>query len=52
VTRPAGLLSAMARHRTIDHYRSARVRREVATDPTAPAAVGLDRAARRELVTA
>lgn len=52
IARPAGLLTAMARHRVTDHYRSARVRREVATDPTTQAAVGLDRAARRELVSA
>ena len=36
ITRPAGLLATMARHRVTDHYRSARVRREVPTDPTTP----------------
>ena len=30
VTSPAGLLTTMARRRVCDHYRSARVRREVA----------------------
>ncbi|MBV9026054.1 MAG: sigma-70 family RNA polymerase sigma factor [Streptomycetaceae bacterium] len=53
IDRPAGLLSAMARHRVTDHYRSARVRREIAVDPTTPAGLGgLDRAVRRELVAA
>lgn len=32
-SRPAAFLSAMARFRVIDHYRLARVRREVVTDP-------------------
>lgn len=50
ITRPAGLLSTMARHRVTDHYRLARVRREVATDPTAYGP--LANAAARELVSA
>lgn len=50
IARPAGLLATMARHRVIDHYRLARVRRELPTDPTAYGA--FDRAAVRELVTA
>jgi RNA polymerase sigma factor (sigma-70 family) len=49
ITRPAGLLTVMARHKVIDHYRSARVRREVSTDPTTRGV--LDQAA-RELVAA
>jgi DNA-directed RNA polymerase specialized sigma24 family protein len=32
IARPAGLLTTMARHRVCDHYRSARVRREVSVD--------------------
>jgi DNA-directed RNA polymerase specialized sigma24 family protein len=50
VTRPTGLLTVMARHRVIDYYRLARVRREVATDPTTHGV--FDRAATRELVSA
>jgi RNA polymerase sigma-70 factor (ECF subfamily) len=50
ISRPDGLLTVMARHRVVDHYRSARVRREVPTDPTAYGP--LDQAAARELVTA
>lgn len=35
IPRPAGLLTTMARHKVVDHYRLARVRREVAVDTTA-----------------
>lgn len=45
----AGLLSVMARHRVIDHYRRAHVRREIPTDTTTYGA--FDQAAARELVT-
>lgn len=38
VASPAGLLSAMARCRVADHYRLARVRREVPVDPQTRAA--------------
>lgn len=50
VRRPAGLLAVMARHRVVDHYRSAYVRREVATDTTVYGV--FDRAAAREAVAA
>jgi DNA-directed RNA polymerase specialized sigma24 family protein len=53
IGRPGGLLATMARCRVADHYRLARVRREVSTDPTMSAALGgLDREPRRELVAA
>lgn len=39
IRRPAGLLAKMARCRVVDHYRSARARRELATDPRADAAL-------------
>ncbi|MFH9244691.1 RNA polymerase sigma factor [Streptomyces lydicus] len=35
IRNPRALLSQMARHRVVDHYRSARVRREVPVDTTA-----------------
>lgn len=49
VTRPAGLLATMARHKVTDHYRSARVRRELPTDTTAST---FDATQYRELVAA
>ncbi|MFC9223181.1 RNA polymerase sigma factor [Streptomyces hygroscopicus] len=52
ITRPAGLLATMARHRVTDHYRSARVRREVSTDPTAYGPLATAAAGARELVAA
>ena len=51
ITRPAGLLSTMARRRVVDHYRSARVRREVLTDTISPTS-GFARSQARELVAA
>jgi DNA-directed RNA polymerase specialized sigma24 family protein len=45
-----GLLAVMARHRVVDHYRRAYVRRELPTDTTTYGA--FDQAAARELVTA
>lgn len=44
------LLAVMARHRVIDHYRLAYVRRELPTDTTTYGA--FDQAAARELVSA